>query len=61
MNGRRDVVLCRKCGEMLLTPNCCQSGIEICKKCGLHKGSPGCCKIEKAVDNTAGDAKKAAS
>jgi hypothetical protein len=59
INGHRDVILCRKCGEKLLAEKCCQQGIALCPKCGLHKGSPGCCKIEKAVDDGTGHAKVA--
>jgi hypothetical protein len=54
INGRRDVLLCRKCGELAFSKKDCQEGIALCPKCGLHKGSPGCCKIEPAPKDAAG-------
>jgi hypothetical protein len=60
INGRRDVVLCRVCGEKLFTSKCCKEGFAACPKCGLHKGSPGCCKITKATDEERAEAKKQA-
>ena len=56
INGRRDIVLCRKCGEVAFGKKCCQPGPVLCTKCGLHKGSPGCCKIEKVAAEAGDDA-----
>jgi hypothetical protein len=54
LSGRRDVVLCRKCGEVAFGEKCCKPGPALCAKCGLHRGSPGCCKIEKYTGESVG-------
>ena len=49
-----DFEVCKKCGEIEKSANCCkvkdESGktIEICDKCKRHKGSFGCCVVLKS-------------
>jgi hypothetical protein len=64
INGRRDAILCAKCGEVAFSRKCClrlagKDDLPTCTKCGLHKDSPGCCKIERVVMGPNGEAIKA--
>lgn len=40
--------VCKKCGEIKGSPNCCNPNVSKCSMCGMHKGSPGCCPMAKA-------------
>ena len=36
--------LCKGCGQVKGSDECCKAGAVKCTECGLDKGSPGCCK-----------------
>jgi hypothetical protein len=45
VKAEENVKLCKKCGQVAGSKECCRPDQPKCEKCGLDKDSPGCCKM----------------